>query len=69
MRKQQMKLGEILVRHGAINLGQMHEALCRQRNAGKKIGELIIDLGMATSSEVNAALAEQEWRQGSTAAQ
>lgn len=64
MHKRQMKLGEILVRHGAINLGQMHEALCRQRIAKIRIGDLIVDLGMATPSEVNAAVAEQEWRQG-----
>ena len=64
MQRVYMRIGEILVRHGVINLEQMHEALCRQRVNFKRLGDVLIDGGMATMSQVNAAMVEQAWRCG-----
>ena len=66
MQRVYMRIGEILVRHGVINLEQMHEALCRQRLSHRRLGDVLIEEGMATISQVNAAITEQEWRQGGT---
>lgn len=55
-------LGEILVSHGVISLAQRHEAVCKQRNTGRRIGEVMQDLGFVTISQINAALADQQWR-------
>lgn len=55
-------LGDILVAHGVLSIGQLHEALCRQHDSAKRIGEVVQDLGMATMSQVNAALMDQQWR-------
>lgn len=63
MQRPHLKLGEILVRQGAVNPEQVHSALGRQQSTDRRMGDLMISLGMATTSEVNAALAEQEWRQ------
>lgn len=62
MQKRRMKLGEILVRHGAIGLEKMHEALCKQRNTGKRVGEVMVELGMISRPQLDAALEEQRWR-------
>jgi hypothetical protein len=56
-------LGDILVSHGVLSLGQLHEALCKQQHADSKpLGQLVQDLGMATKSQVEAALFDQSWR-------
>ena len=55
-------LGEILVSHGVLTIGQLHEALCKQELSGKLFGQVIQDLGLATLSQVNAGLADQQWR-------
>jgi len=55
-------LGDILVSHGVLTMAQLHEALCKQHNSDKPIGQVTQDLGMATISQVNAALADQQWR-------
>jgi len=64
MQRVYLRLGEILVRHGVINLEQMHEALCQQRSSHKRMGDILKEQGLATFSQVNAALTEQEWRSG-----
>lgn len=56
-----MKLGEILVGRGVINLSQMHEALCKHRSLGKRVGEMLVDLDMATAVQIEEGLDEQEW--------
>ena len=44
------KLGEILVRKGLINAGQLNEALTLQKEKRKRIGEMLVVLG-AVSEE------------------
>ncbi|RQV96635.1 pilus assembly protein PilB [bacterium] len=53
------KLGEILVRLGHINQQQLNDALTRQKDSHKKIGEQLIALGLTTEEKVYRALAEQ----------
>jgi hypothetical protein len=54
-----MRLGEILLDHGVIRADDLAEALARQSSSGRKLGELLIDLGMATPVQIQAALEEQ----------
>ncbi|MBK8130029.1 MAG: Flp pilus assembly complex ATPase component TadA [bacterium] len=53
------KLGEILVRKGLINAGQLNEALTLQKEKRKRIGEMLVVLGAVSEEKVYAALAEQ----------
>ncbi len=53
------KLGEILIRKGLINNQQLNEALTRQKEKRKKIGETMISLGMVTEDNVYRSLGEQ----------
>jgi hypothetical protein len=55
-------LGQILVAHGVLSLGQVHEVVCKQHGTGKQFGQVVQDLGMATRSQVDAALVDQGWR-------
>ncbi len=55
-------LGYILMKHGVLNLVQVHEAHCKQFNTDKLFGEILQDLGLATSSQINAGLMDQEYR-------
>jgi type II secretory ATPase GspE/PulE/Tfp pilus assembly ATPase PilB-like protein len=53
------KLGEILLRQGVINQHQLNDALARQKETRKKIGETLVALGHTTEDKVYAALAIQ----------
>ncbi|MBB6098919.1 type IV pilus assembly protein PilB [Deinobacterium chartae] len=55
------RLGEALVREGALGRDQLREALQVQRKAGKSkpLGEVLIELGYAPAEEVERALAKQ----------
>jgi hypothetical protein len=56
------RLGEILLSHGVLSLGQLHLALCKQYNTETPFGQVVQDLGLATKSQVEAALTDQAWR-------
>jgi hypothetical protein len=51
-------LGNILVRRGAITPKQLARAVKAQ--AGRLLGETVIEMGFCTPAEVEAALCEQE---------
>lgn len=52
-----MALGETLVSQGVISQDQLNKGLEAQKaNPGKKIGELLIELGFTTNDAVNKAL-------------
>ena len=53
-----MKLGEILVRRGAVTRPQVDEAL-RKKEGQERIGQTLIRLGMAGEEDVLLALSEQ----------
>lgn len=54
-----MKLGEILVDHGVINRSQLSCVLGLQHESSKRLGEIIVDLNLATPVQINSALEEQ----------
>lgn len=54
-----MRLGEIMIRHGALTEFQLTDTLSIQTGSDKKLGELLIDLHEATPAQVAAALREQ----------
>jgi|GEM_PF-666074 len=54
-----MKLGDILISHGAIDLEKLEAALSDQRAFGGRLGRTLVDLGYLTEEKLVAALAEQ----------
>jgi type IV pilus assembly protein PilB len=52
-------LGQILKQRGAVREGQVQEALAAQRKHGGLIGQILVELGHCSSSDVALALAEQ----------
>ncbi len=52
-------IGEVLLRRGAITAGQLAEAVVKQSASGKRMGELLTEMGLVDEREVVAALAEQ----------
>jgi hypothetical protein len=54
-----MRIGELLVKYGIINDTQLQEALTLQKNQGKKLGEILSELGYLTSEQLIWVLSEQ----------
>lgn len=55
-----MKIGEILIEHGALTPEQLNEALEHQKKErGKLLGKVLIDLGYVTEEDIVIALATQ----------
>jgi len=57
--KHPQKLGEILIHYKVITPEQLKEGLKIQKNKGKRIGEILIDLGRVTQDEINWVLGKQ----------
>ncbi len=53
------RLGEILIRLGHVNQGQVNDALARQKDSKKRIGETLVSLGHTSEEKVYSALSEQ----------
>lgn len=53
------RLGEILLRSGAVTREQLDRALDLQKRTGKKLGEVLVSTGACAPEAVAAALAEQ----------
>ncbi len=52
-------LGQILKARGVVREGQIQEALAEQRKSGGLIGQILVELGHAKSSDIALGLAEQ----------
>ncbi|MEA1939427.1 MAG: hypothetical protein U9N03_02050 [Candidatus Caldatribacteriota bacterium] len=52
-------LGEILIYYKIIDLKQLKEALDIQKNREKRVGEILIDMGIVTQDEINWVLGKQ----------
>ncbi|MCK5768438.1 MAG: hypothetical protein KAH35_08725 [Candidatus Atribacteria bacterium] len=52
-------LGEILIYYKIITLKQLNEVLKIQKNTGKRVGEILIDIGYVTQDEINWVLSKQ----------
>ncbi len=50
------KLGEILVKHGKLNVTQLEELIGEQNRSGQPLGELILSKGLMTRTELLEAL-------------
>ncbi len=53
------KLGEILVGMSIITPVQLNDALAKQKTAGKRLGEVLIDMGAAKEDDIAKGLAKQ----------
>ncbi len=58
-RKQRRRLGELLVEAGVITPGQLKTALGFQQHNGGKLAEVIVQLGLASDSQLMFTLSEQ----------
>lgn len=54
-----MPLGETLISKGVISPEQLEKALAEQKkNAGERLGDIIIRLGFASKEQVESALGQ-----------
>ena len=58
-RTKRAPIGEILISQGKLTPEQLEEALARQGESGKKLGEILVELKMVSSEDTVAALSEQ----------
>ncbi len=58
-KKHPQKLGEMLIHYKIITPVQLKEGLKIGKNKGKRIGEILIDLGRVTQDEINWVLGKQ----------
>ena len=56
-RPRKARLGELLVKAGAISAEQLQQALAQQQESGQKLGRALQDLGAISESELNRFLA------------
>ena len=59
MRKQKVRLGELLIQSKIISDEQLQQALAEQKRSGRKIGRVLVDLGALTEDQLHHALAGQ----------
>ncbi len=52
-------LGVLLIRRGVIDDGQLEQALIEKERSGKRIGDILVERGWATSADLAHALADQ----------
>jgi type IV pilus assembly protein PilB len=52
-------LGALLLRDGALTVEQLEQALWEKDSSGKRLGEILVDRGYVTPTQVSRVLAEQ----------
>ena len=52
-------LGSVLVNQGAVERGELDEALLAQFESGKQLGEILVDRGVICRPELDRAIAGQ----------
>ena len=62
--QQRTPIGEILVEYRRLDQSALDEATALQQRRGTRLGEVLIEAGLATAADVEAALAEQRKRTG-----
>ena len=50
LRRERMRLGDILIKQNVLTEEQLKQALELQKGSGKKIGEVLVDSGMGSAS-------------------
>ena len=51
-------LGALLLRDGALSVEQLEQALQDKETSGKRLGEILVDNGFVTPTQVSRVLAE-----------
>lgn len=59
LRRERMRLGDILIKQNVLTEEQLKQALELQKGSGKKIGEVLVDSGMITEEMIVRALQMQ----------
>ncbi|MDX1444200.1 MAG: GspE/PulE family protein [Gammaproteobacteria bacterium] len=59
MRRQKIRIGDLLVQHKVISENQLQEALAEQKQSGRKLGRVIVDLGFAREDQILELLSKQ----------
>lgn len=54
-----LRLGELLLREGLINPGQLEKAISAQRQEGSRLGEILVKLGMVKEEQMVTVLGKQ----------
>lgn len=52
-------LGTVLVRQGVLQSHHVERALCAQIRSGKRLGEILVDLGLLSRQALDRAIARQ----------
>ena len=52
------RIGDLLIRDGAVTQDQLEEALGKQKSSGKLLGEIMVEAGLINSSQLVYTLAE-----------
>jgi MSHA biogenesis protein MshE len=56
--KVKIRLGDLLVQEGIINLEQLKRALAAQKESGRKLGYMLIELGFVSENQLLAFLSQ-----------
>ncbi len=59
MQKKQRHLGEILYRKGFVDKNNLIRALKKSKTTNKRLGETLLEMGLATEDQITEALAKQ----------
>jgi MSHA biogenesis protein MshE len=59
LRREKLRLGDVLVQQALLSPEQLEQTLALQRETGKKLGRLLIDTGLLTEEMLAHALARQ----------
>ncbi len=58
-REKYLRLGELLIKEGLINEGQLQKAMSVQRQEGGRLGEILVKLGLVKEDQMVAVLGKQ----------
>ena len=58
-RPEKIRLGDLLVQQKLITAEQLAEALARQRQTGRKLGRVLVEIGLVTEDGISNAIAHQ----------
>lgn len=58
-RPEKVRLGEVLIQQKLITAEQLNHALSAQKQSGRKLGRVFVELGYVTDKAISAALARQ----------
>ena len=56
---QRLRLGELLVQAKVLTQERLEDALALQRAQGRKLGQVLIDLGIVNETQLTQALGQQ----------